>query len=72
MLFHYIFPLELSGNEYGLFLQVFPSVTGEDEDDVKSIRSHRIKMETSGNSLEESMEEGRVEELSVSKVGLQK
>ncbi|KAK3526332.1 hypothetical protein QTP70_024279 [Hemibagrus guttatus] len=46
---------------------VFPSVTGEDEDDVKSIRSHRIKMETSGNSLEESMEEGRVEEMSVSK-----
>lgn len=49
---------------------MFPSVTGEDEEDVKSIRSHRIKMETSGNSLEESMEEGRVEELSVSKVGL--
>ncbi len=48
--------------------QVFPSVAGEDEDDVKSIRSHRMKMETSGNSLEESMEECRVEETSVSKV----
>ncbi|KAL0176425.1 hypothetical protein M9458_028755, partial [Cirrhinus mrigala] len=46
---------------------VFPSVAGEDEDDVKSIRSHRMKMETSGNSLEESMEECRVEETSVSK-----
>ncbi|XP_016089676.1 soluble guanylate cyclase 88E-like [Sinocyclocheilus grahami] len=46
---------------------VFPSVAGEDEDDVKSIRSHRMKMETSGNSLEESMEECRVEEASVSK-----
>ena len=47
---------------------MFPSVAGEDEDDVKSIRYHRIKMETSGNSLEESMEEGRVEEMSISKV----
>ncbi|XP_059371310.1 soluble guanylate cyclase 88E-like [Carassius carassius] len=46
---------------------VFPSVAGEDEDDVKSIRSHCMKMETSGNSLEESMEECRVEEASVSK-----
>uniref|UniRef100_A0A8C2G5L2 guanylate cyclase n=1 Tax=Cyprinus carpio TaxID=7962 RepID=A0A8C2G5L2_CYPCA len=46
---------------------VFPSVAGEDEDDVKSIRSHRMKMETSRNSLEESMEECRVEEASVSK-----
>ncbi|XP_066524863.1 soluble guanylate cyclase 88E-like [Hoplias malabaricus] len=45
----------------------FPSVVGEDEDEVKSIHSHRIKLETSGNSLEESMEEGRVEEMSVSK-----
>ncbi|XP_026137185.1 receptor-type guanylate cyclase gcy-4-like [Carassius auratus] len=44
-------------------LQVFPSVAGEDEDDVKSIRSHRMKMETSGNSLEEC----RVEGASVSK-----
>lgn len=48
--------------------QVFPSVAGEDEDDVKSIRSHRMKMETSRNSLEESMEECQVEEASVSKV----
>lgn len=44
---------------------------GEDEDDVKSIRSHRIKMEISGHSLEESMEECRVEEMSVHKVGKQ-
>lgn len=49
-------------------MQVFPLVTGEDEDDVKSIRSHRIKMEISGHSLEESMEECRVEEMSVHKV----
>lgn len=48
--------------------QVFPLVAGEDEDDVKSIRSHRIKMEISGHSLEESMEECRVEEMSVHKV----
>lgn len=48
--------------------QVFPLVAGEDEDDVKSIRSHRIKMEISGHSLEESMEECRVEETSVHKV----
>ncbi|KAG8004073.1 Soluble guanylate cyclase 88E [Nibea albiflora] len=46
---------------------VFPLVAGEDEDDVKSIRSHRIKMEISGHSLEESMEECRVEEMSVHK-----
>lgn len=39
-----------------------------DEDDVKSIRSNRIKMEISGPSLEESMEECRVEEMSVHKV----
>lgn len=53
-----------------LFLcpQVFPLVAGEDEDDVKSIRSHRIKMAISGHSLEESMEECRVEEMSVHKV----
>lgn len=50
--------------------QVFPSVAAEDEDDVKSIRSDRMKMETSGNSLEEMMEECRVEEMSVSKVRL--
>ena len=43
-------------------------MAGEDEDDVKSIRSHRIKMEISGHSLEESMEECRVEEMSVHKV----
>lgn len=48
--------------------QVFPLVAGEDEDDVKSIRSHRIKMEISGHSLEESIEECRVEEMSVHKV----
>lgn len=48
--------------------QVFPLVAGEDEDDIKSIRSHRIKMEISGHSLEESMEECRVEEVSVHKV----
>ncbi|TRY98522.1 hypothetical protein DNTS_014645 [Danionella cerebrum] len=46
---------------------VFPSAAAEDEDDVKSIHSHRMKMEASGNSLEESMEECRVEETSVSK-----
>lgn len=69
LLFHFSFLSSLSCDVYRFLLQVFPSVTGEDEDDVKSIRSHRIKMETSGNSLEESMEEGRVEELSVSKVG---
>ncbi|XP_064181537.1 soluble guanylate cyclase 88E-like isoform X2 [Anguilla rostrata] len=46
---------------------VFPSVAGEDEDDVKSVPSHRIKMEASGNSLEESTEECRVEDSSVSK-----
>lgn len=43
-------------------------MAGEDEDDVKSTRSHRIKMEISGHSLEESMEECRVEEMSVHKV----
>lgn len=43
-------------------------MAGEDEDDIKSIRSHRIKMEISGHSLEESMEECRVEEASVHKV----
>lgn len=43
-------------------------MAGEDEDDVKSVRSHRMKMETSGNSLEESIEECRLEETSVSKV----
>lgn len=43
-------------------------MAGEDEDDVKSIRSHRIKMEISGHSLEESLEECRVEETSVHKV----
>lgn len=48
--------------------QVFPLVAREDEGDVKSIRSHRIKMEISGLSLEESMEECRVEETSVHKV----
>lgn len=48
--------------------QVFRLVAGEDEDDVKSIRSHRIKMEISGHSLEESMEECRVEEMSIHKV----
>lgn len=47
---------------------MFPSAAGEEEDDVKSIRSHRIKLEASGNSLEESMEECRVEEMSMSKV----
>ncbi|KAK7922809.1 hypothetical protein WMY93_009711 [Mugilogobius chulae] len=55
---------EAAGDEEGL---VFPLVAGEDEDDVKSIRSHRIKMEISGNSLEESMEECHVEEMSVHK-----
>lgn len=49
-------------------LQIFPAVAGEDEDDVKSIHSHRMKMEISGHSLEESMEECRVEEMSVHKV----
>lgn len=48
--------------------QVFPLVAGEDEDDVKSIRSHRIKMEIAGHSLEESMEECRAEEMSLHKV----
>lgn len=43
-------------------------MAGEEEDDVKSIHSHRIKMEISGHSLEESMEECRVEEMSVHKV----
>ncbi|XP_020364829.1 soluble guanylate cyclase 88E-like isoform X3 [Oncorhynchus tshawytscha] len=48
---------------------VFPSVAREDEDDVKSIRSHRIKMDISGHhSLVESLEECRAEEMSVSKV----
>lgn len=56
---------EATGDEERL---VFPLVAGEDEDDVKSIRSHRIKMEISGNSLEESMEECPVEEMSVHKV----
>ncbi|KAJ0002493.1 hypothetical protein NQD34_007642 [Periophthalmus magnuspinnatus] len=55
---------EATGDEEGL---VFPLVAGEDEDDVKSIRSHRIKMEISGNCLEESMEESHVEEMSVHK-----
>ncbi|XP_073342576.1 soluble guanylate cyclase 88E-like [Pagrus major] len=55
---------EATGDDEGL---VFPLVAGEDEDDVKSIRSHRIKMEISGHSLEESMEECRVEEMSVHK-----
>ncbi|CAM9301138.1 unnamed protein product [Lampetra planeri] len=48
-------------------IKVFPLVAGEEEDDVKSIHSHRIKMEISGHSLEESMEECRVEEMSVHK-----
>lgn len=43
-------------------------MAGEDEEDVKSIPSHRIKMEISGHSLEESMDECRVEEMSVHKV----
>lgn len=43
-------------------------MAGEDEDDVKSIRSHRTKMEISGHSLGESVEECRVEEMSVHKV----
>ncbi|XP_030253295.1 soluble guanylate cyclase 88E-like isoform X1 [Sparus aurata] len=55
---------EATGDDGGL---VFPLVAGEDEDDVKSTRSHRIKMEISGHSLEESMEECRVEEMSVHK-----
>lgn len=49
-------------------LQIFPAAAGEDEDDVKSIRSHRMKMEISGHSLEESLEECRVEEMSIHKV----
>uniref|UniRef100_A0AAV2MIQ8 guanylate cyclase n=1 Tax=Knipowitschia caucasica TaxID=637954 RepID=A0AAV2MIQ8_KNICA len=55
---------EATRDEEGL---VFPLVAGEDEDDVKSIRSHRIKMEISGNSLEESIGECHVEEMSVHK-----
>lgn len=53
---------------FQLCRQVFPLVAGEDEDDVKSVRSHRIKMEIPGHSLEESMEEGRVDKMSVDKV----
>lgn len=41
-------------------------MAGQEEDDIKSIRSHRIQI--SGHSLEESMEECRVEEMSVHKV----
>ncbi|CAB1325246.1 unnamed protein product [Coregonus sp. 'balchen'] len=48
--------------------KVFPSLAREDEDDVKSIRSHRIKMEISGHhSLVESLEECCAEEMSLSK-----
>ncbi|CAB1337056.1 unnamed protein product [Coregonus sp. 'balchen'] len=56
---------EASGDQDRL---VFPSVAREDEDDMKSIRSHRIKMDISGHhSLVESLEECRAEEMSVSK-----
>lgn len=41
---------------------------GQNENDVKSLRSHRIKMEISGHNLEESMARCRVEEMSVHKV----
>ncbi|XP_030595951.1 soluble guanylate cyclase 88E-like [Archocentrus centrarchus] len=59
---------EATGDEEG---PVFPLVAGEDEDDVKSVHSHRIKMEVSGHSLEESVEECGVEEMTVHKDGLQ-
>ncbi|XP_053284337.1 soluble guanylate cyclase 88E [Pleuronectes platessa] len=43
---------------------VFPLVAGDGKDDAKSSPSHRIKMEISGHSPEEKMEEGRKEEMS--------
>ncbi|XP_060935164.1 soluble guanylate cyclase 88E-like [Limanda limanda] len=43
---------------------VFPLGAGDGKDDAKSIPSHRIKMEISGHSPEEKMEEGRKEEMS--------
>ncbi|TNN64789.1 hypothetical protein EYF80_024984 [Liparis tanakae] len=42
-------------------------VAGRDENDVKSIRSHRIKMDNSGHRLKDKMEECQVEEMSVHK-----
>ncbi|KAI9538988.1 hypothetical protein NQZ68_009065 [Dissostichus eleginoides] len=47
-----------------------PLVAGRDKDDVKSIRSHCIKMEITGHSLG-SMEEHRVEQMPGHKDGLQ-
>ncbi|KAF1384622.1 hypothetical protein PFLUV_G00122120 [Perca fluviatilis] len=55
---------EVTGNKEGL---VSPLASGRDEDDVKSTRSHRIKMEISGHSLKGSMELCRVEKMSVHK-----
>lgn len=43
-------------------------MVGDDEDDVKSLHSQRIKIEAAGNSLEESLEESGLEEQPVSKV----
>ncbi|XP_028444602.1 soluble guanylate cyclase 88E [Perca flavescens] len=55
---------EATGNKEGL---VSPLASGRDEDDVKSTRSHRIKMDISGHSLKGSMELCRVEKMSVHK-----
>ncbi|KAK6298300.1 hypothetical protein J4Q44_G00313550 [Coregonus suidteri] len=60
--------LKDASNGNNILIRVFPSVAREDEDDVKSIRSHRIKMEISGHhSLVESLEECCAEEMSLSK-----
>ena len=46
--------------------QVFPLAPGDNEDEIKSIPSHRIKI--SGHFLERPLEKGRMDELSVHKV----
>ena len=49
-------------------VKVFPLVALKDEHDAKSLRAHRMKMEVSGHSLEDSLDEEQVENLPGSKV----
>ena len=49
-------------------LQVFPLAPGDNEDEVQSTPSHRIKTVISGPQPERPQEMGRLDELSVQKV----
>ena len=47
---------------------MFPLLALKDEHDVKSLQAHRMKMEVSGHSLEDFLDEELVENLPGSKV----